>query len=222
MDTIFNDYMLYYEARMKRRQQTDIYSHSYLSEKAIYELVASCNSMEDIQARAAEFRALSVQNAIALVKDQEMYRKQVYEDCKEFIRAEAPAAILEMIDSMQVDMEIVEMVNRVHQKNSIDITLDQLTAMFYSDFTAMENIEVYKQARIPEEWRAACDGYAQDSMDSGKKLWRETQLPEARNWQPGWTLNYDLLHETRHRRLIPVNDVELEKKIALHKMYKPA
>ena len=85
----------------------------------------------------------------------------------------------------------------------------------------MENIEVYQQAVIPDEWRQECNGHAQEAMDSGKKLWQEKQLPEARNWKPGWTLDYKLLFEDRHRRLIPVNDLEMEKKIALHKLYKP-
>ncbi len=222
MDTLFNDYILYYKARMKRWENSNTYPHSYESEKAIYELVASCSSMEDLQNKADQFRALTVQNAIALVKDQEIFRKQVYEDCKEFIRAKGPAAVLEKIEEMRSDMELVEMVNRVHQKNSIEITVDQLVSFFYSDFVAMENIEVYQQASIPEEWKKESEGYAQDAMESGKKLWQETQLPEARNWQPGWTLNYDLLQEERHRRLIPINDIELEKKIALHKKYKPA
>lgn len=221
MDTIFNDYLLYYEARMKRRQHSNVYTHSYQSEKAMYELVASCSSLEDLQAKSDEFRRLSVQNAIALVKDQETYRKKVYENCKEFIRAEASAAILEKIDGMQTDMEIVEMVNQVHQQNNIDITVDQLVDFFYSDFIAMENIEVYQQAIIPEAWRKECNDHAQEAMDSGKKIWQENQLPNARNWKPGWTLDYKLLYEDRHRRLIPVNDVEMEKKIALHKLYKP-
>ena len=222
MDQLFNDYILYYEARMKRWQDNEIYSNSYQSERAIHDLVASCKSMEELQGKADQFRSLAVQNAIALVKDQEVYRKKVYEDRKEFIRAKAPIAILQKVAAMQSDMDIVEMVNGVHQKNSIEITVDQLVTMFYSDFVAMENIEVYQQASVPEEWRNECNGYAQDIMNRGKKLWLEIELPRAHQWQPGWTLDYLLLHKERHRRLIPVNDEEMEKKITLHKMYKPA
>jgi hypothetical protein len=222
MENIFNDYLLYYEARAKRRQNSDVYTHSYRSEKALYDLVASCTSMEELQGKPDEFKALSVQNAIALVKDQEAYRKKVYEDCKEFIRAKGPATIIEKISGMGTDMEIVNMVNQAMQENSIEITVDQLISFFYSDFIVMENIEVYQQASVPEEWRKTCDGYAREAMESGKKIWQEKQLPEARQWQPGWKLDYNLLHEDRHRRLIPVNDVELEKKIILHKIYKPS
>ena len=207
---------------MKRWQGSDIYTNSYRSEKALYDLVASCKSMEELQTRAEEVRSLSLQNAIALVKDQETFRKKVYDDCKEFIRAKGPAAILEKTDAVQSDMELVETVNRVLQQNSIEITVDQLVNFFYSDFVPMENIEVYQQANVPGEWRKRCDEYARDTMESGKKIWQENQLPEARKWQEGWTLDYALLHEERHRRLIPVNDEELEKKIILHKKYKPA
>ena len=222
MDQIFKDYLLYYEARMKRRQNSDVYRNSFESEKAFYDLVSSCNCMEELQSKSDQFRELGVRNAIALVKDQEIYRKKVYMDCKEYIRAEASAAILEKAEAMKTDMELVEMVNQVHKQNSIDITVDQFVDFFFNEFIAMENIEVYKQSIIPEEWRKDCNQYAQDTMDSGKKLWEEKQLPDMRNWSPGWIMNYQLLYEERHRRLIPVNDAELEKKIALHKNYKPS
>ena len=222
MDQVFNDYLQYYEARMKRRQNDPVYTHSYRSEKALYDLVASCGSLEELQEKKEAFIQLSVRNAVALVIDQETCRQKFYEECKEFIRAKAPEAILQQVEAMKTDMEIVEMVNRVHQQNNIEITVDQLVSFFYSDFIAMENIEVYQQAVIPEEWRSDTNTYARESMNSGKKLWQETQLPAARDWEPGWTLNYSLLWEDRHRRLIPVNDEEMEKKIALHKMYKPA
>ena len=221
MDQVFTDYLLYYEARMKRRQNDPMYPHSYGSEKSLYDLVASCSSMEELQEKREVFIQLTVKNAIALVIDQETCRKKFYEECSEFVRAKAPAAILEKAEKMKTDMEIVEMVNRVHQQNNIEITVDQLVSFFYSDFIAMENIEVYRQAIIPDEWRNDSNKYAQESMDSGKKLWQETQLPAARDWEPGWTLNYSLLFEDRHRRLIPVNDMEMEQKIAFHKLYKP-
>ncbi|HMC99041.1 MAG TPA: hypothetical protein VKH37_02780, partial [Ferruginibacter sp.] len=154
--------------------------------------------------------------------DQENYRKKIFDESKEFIRAKAPAAILEKIDSMTSDMDLVNMINNVMQENSIEITVDQFTNFFYADFVAMENIEVYQQASVPEEWRATIDRYAADTLADGKKLWQEHQLPDARNWKPGWTFSYELLTEDRHRRLIPVNDEELEKKISLHKTYKPS
>jgi hypothetical protein len=221
MDPIFNDYLLYYEARMKRRQNSTDYANSYQSEKAMYELLASCNSMEEMQGKADQMKALSLQNAIALIKDQELIRKKIYEDCKEYIRAKAPQSILEQASACTTDLELIEMVNRVQQKVSIEITVDQLADGFYGDFTALENIEVYQQSTIPEEWKETCNGYAQAAMERGKKNWLENELPNARNWQPGWTMEYDLLKEDRHRRLIPVNDEELEKKINLHKQYKP-
>ena len=222
MEQIFKDYLLYYEARMKRWQNSEAYTHSYKSEKALYDLVASCSSMEELQSKADAFRALTVQNAIALVKDQETYRKRIYEDCKEFIRAKGPATILEKIDGSNTDMELVNIVNKVMQENSIEITVDQLVNFFYADFIGMENYEVYQQSNIPDEWKADCKQYAQDILDSGKKIWQEHQLPEARHWKAGWVLDYELLNEDRHRRLIPVNDEELKKKIALHKIYKPS
>jgi len=222
MDSIFTDYVTYYHARMQRWENNDAYPNSYQSEKALYELVAGCSNMEELQSKAEQFKALAVQNAIALVKDQEIFRKKIYGECKETIRAKAPTAILAQLDTATTDMELVNMINTVHQQNNIDITVDELLNMFYSDFVAMENIEVYQQAVIPAEWKEVCKQYETAIFESGKQLWQQEQLPAARQWQPGWIMDYDLLYETRHRRLMPVNDVELEKKIALHKTYKPA
>jgi hypothetical protein len=206
---------------MQRWQNNAVYSNSYLSEKALYEFVVACGTMEALQGRAEEFKALTVKNAIALVKDQEALREKAYKYCKETIREKGPANILAQADTVQTDMDLVSMVNKAMQQNSIEITVDELLAMFYSDFVIMENIEVYQQAEIPGEWKEKVKGYAQDIFDSCKKLWQQEQLPAARQWQPAWILDYNLLHEERHRRLIPVNDTELDKKIALHKLLKP-
>ncbi|MEP6674167.1 MAG: hypothetical protein ABJA78_03405 [Ferruginibacter sp.] len=222
MDQVYNDYILYYEARMKKREYDPFYNHSYLAEKAMYELVASCSSMEELQGQADQFKTLSVQNAVALVKDQERFRQKIYNDCKETIRAKAPAVILDQLDEMKSDADIVNMVNNVLQQNNIEVTVDQLMHIFYSDFIALENIEVYQQAVVPEEWKTKIAQYEKDIFESGKKIWLEKELPEAGQWQQGWILDYALLKEERHRRLIPVNDEELEKKISLHQKYKPA
>ena len=221
MEKVFEDYILYYEARVKRLENNEHYTNSYASEKTLCDLVKTCNSVDELQTKVEEFTALTVKNAIALIKDQETYRTQVYDDCKETIRAQASATILAGIDARQSDLEVIDMVNKVHQQNNIDVTVDELVNMFYSDFVAMENIEVYRDAEIPEEWKAQCAGYAKDTMESGKKLFHEVELPNARQWKAGWVLDYNLLKEERHRRLIPINDEELEKKIALHKTYKP-
>ena len=220
MDTIYKDYILYYEARMKRREHDAVYTNSYLSEKAMYELVASCNSIEDLQSKAEWFKELTIQNAIALVRDQETYRKAKYEACKESIRLQSPSTILQQLDNIHSDSELIDMVNKVHQQNNIDVTIDQLMNIFYNDFVSLENIEVYQQAEVPEEWKVKIAEYKKDIFAVGKKLWQETELPAARQWKQDWTMNYELLKQERHRRLIPVNDEELNKKIALHKTYK--
>ena len=61
------------------------------------------------------------------------------------------------------------MVNKVHQQNNIDVTVDQLTNIFYSDFAALENIEVYQQAEVPDEWKAKITAYEKEIFAGGKK-----------------------------------------------------
>jgi hypothetical protein len=56
MDTILKDYKTYYEARMKRRESSAVYIHSYLSEKALFDMVNACESMEELRIKGKAFQ----------------------------------------------------------------------------------------------------------------------------------------------------------------------
>jgi len=45
-------------------------------------------------------------------------------------------------------------------------------------------------------------------------------LPHARKWEPDWQFNFDLIWEERHRRLIPIPDEELKKRVRQFKTYR--
>jgi hypothetical protein len=57
-------------------------------------------------------------------------------------------------------------------------------------------------------------------IDSGREAWVKDVLPSVRNWDPDWKFNFDLIWEERHRRLIPVPDEIVKKRIEQFKRYR--
>lgn len=59
-----------------------------------------------------------------------------------------------------------------------------------------------------------------ETIAEGKKLWKDVMVPESQKWQPDWKFDVDLIWEDRHRRLIPVPDELVEKRIQQFKTYR--
>lgn len=221
MDNTLKDYIAYYEARMKRYANNDIYINSFEAEKQLYQLVASCKSMQELSSKAEQMKELSVKTAIALIKDQEKFKEKVFEECKEIIKAKGSKAILNQIDTVKSDMELAETVSHITQKNSTEISADQIIDEEFNDtrLKILEDIEEYENAEIPEEWKLEVEQSKQNILNEGKEFWQKQKLLEIRKWHTEWDINYNLLWQERHRRLVPIDDEELKKKIILHQRY---
>jgi hypothetical protein len=214
------DYIEYYKSRMKKYENNPMYKNSYQSEKAILDAISGIEKMDDFRG-IMETQKLHVKNAIALVKDKSMAEKDTFLEMKEFIRARAAERILEVIDSLQSDMELANTCSKIATETGVEISLDLMTGYFYGDFAAMENVIAWEQAEVPPEWKNEINvEWPAETRGSLKKIWEETTIPMARYWDKGWTLNYDLLWEDRHRRLIPVPDEALQKMIEQHKKFR--
>ncbi len=96
MDQIFEDYKLYYKARMDKYENNPLYLYSYQSEKALSDAMQSCNQLADFKEKLGD---LNVKNAIALIKDQETARLAHYSNLREEKRAISPGLILNDIDT---------------------------------------------------------------------------------------------------------------------------
>ena len=155
------------------------------------------------------------------MKDQETARKKHYEELKEYIRLHAPERILDKVDSVETDLELVKMVNDIESEVSIEIIVDLFTQEIYNDLMMLEEIEVYQSAEVPDEWKNEINHQIpQEMIEEGVKDWKESFVPNARNWDPNWQYNASLIWEERHRRVIPIPDEILEKRIKQFKTYR--
>lgn len=220
MEIRHQEYIDYYHVRMKKYENNSLYPHSYQSEKELYDAIANSKDLEEF-GRKVEEGNLAVENAIALVKDQETARKNLYQELKEKIRLHAPLRILDVVDTVTTDTELVNSVSEIEGEVNVEITLDLFTDQIYHDLMILEEIEVYQKAEVPDEWKNEINQeYPQDLIDQGRKDWMDHVLPNAQQWDPHWQYDFDLIWEDRHRRLIPIPDQVLKKRIEQFKSYR--
>lgn len=219
METRHKEYIDYYKSRMLKYECNPMYEKSYKTEKGLYEAIANSSSLDEFKKKLEE-KNLVVKNAIALVKDKETARKKHFEEIKEFIRLKAPNRILEITDSIQNETELIQKSNEIESEVSIEISIDLFTDIFYSDFPMLENIEVWQTAEVPEEWKQDLNKYITEALKEGKTSWEREIIPNARNWKPDWTFDFNLIDEERHRRKIPVPNPIIEKRIEQFKKYR--
>lgn len=220
MEIRHQEYIDYYHVRMKKYENNSLYPHSYQSEKELYDAIANSKDLEEF-GRKVEEGNLAVENAIALVKDQETARKNLYQELKEKIRLHAPLRILDVVDTVTTDTELVNSVSEIEGEVNVEITLDLFTDQIYHDLMILEEIEVYQKAEVPDEWKNEINQeHPQDLIDQGRKDWMDHVLPNAQQWDPHWQYDFDLIWEDRHRRLIPIPDQVLKKRIEQFKSYR--
>lgn len=220
MEKRHQEYMEYYQARFKKYEDNPLYPYSYQSEKALYDAIATSDKLDEF-GRKVEEGNLAVENAIALVKDQETARKKLYQELKEEIRLHAPLRILDIIDTVKTDIELTNTVSEIEGEVSIEITLDLLTDQIYHDMMTLEEIEIFQSAEVPDEWKKEINqDYPQELINMGREDWTESVIPNAHKWDPHWQYNFDLIWEERHRRLIPIPDEVLKRRVEQFKTYR--
>jgi len=220
MDQRHQEYIKYYRSRMLKYENNPLYKNSFETEKSLYNAISNSENLDEFGKKIEE-NNLAVKNAIALVKDQETARKKHLEELKEYVRLKAPLRILEIIDSMESDMELVETVSKIEADVNIEISIDLMTDYFYNDFLSLEEIEVYKSAEVPKKWQNEINHeYPQEMISLGRESWTNDVMPSAHNWDPQWRFDFDLIWEERHRRLIPVSDEVVRERIGQFKIYR--
>ncbi|MDO8870772.1 MAG: hypothetical protein Q7V10_08505 [Methanobacteriaceae archaeon] len=220
MNQRHQEYVKYYESRLKKYENNLLYPYSYKSEKALYDAISESEDLEEF-GQKVEWGNLAVKNAIALVKDQETARKNLLIELKEEIRLHAPSRILDIVDSLKTDVELINTVSEIEGDVNVEVTLDLFTDQIRYDLMILEEIEVYQSAEVPDEWKNEINQEnPQELIKQGNKQWEDAMLPQAQKWDPPWQYQSDLIWEERHRRLIPIPHEVLEKKIKQFKTYR--
>lgn len=210
MDTLLEDYKAYYKARMDRYENDPNFTHSYQSEKALFEAMNSCSELAEFKDKIGD---LNIKNAIALVKDQESARLKHYHEYQEDIRALGPKWILEKIDGAADANAVVTISSELEQKASIEITLDGFIDVVYQDLIPLlETLEVTEKAEIPAKYESDRQEQVAEIRQQISERIKDTNQ-QAQNWNPNWSLNLELVWEHRHRKKIPLNDAVLRQRL---------
>jgi hypothetical protein len=176
----------------------------------------SCQELIEFKDKIGD---LNIKNAIALIKDQETARLAHYTALKEDIRALGPTWILEKIDSATDANDVVTISMEMDQKASIAITIDGFMDAVWTDLIpSLETLEVMEKAVIPSRYESDRQSQLAE-IKAGIKSTIADLHNQARDWEPGWRLNLDLLWEFRHRKKIPLTDEVLQKRINELKNY---
>lgn len=212
MDKILEDYKAYYLTRSKRYANNPHFKRSAQAEKNLSDAMQACSSMNDAMG-GGEMAKLAQLCATALLLDQSQYRNEVYTELKETIRAKGHANLLSKCSSIDNTTDLVRESTEILLNNSKEISEDLGTVSYFkSSLSKLEEIEEYENAEVPS-------GY-QDEMKRGAARSKEelknslaTSQEEFRKYHPNYQFNWDILWEDRHRRMIPLPDDILTKRI---------
>jgi hypothetical protein len=208
MDNILQEYKDYYRARYERIAGNPRYPNSIASEKKLYDAMASCNELEEFKDKIGNLNEL---NAVALVLDQETIRNEEYTNLKEDVRALGPQRIVKRCESATTVQEVITITLEESNKNSIEISMDEAVREF-NDWIHLENIEIYSKAQVPDRWKADHASNVEASKNRLKDIFDD--LEKNNNpWQEGWKIDFDLIWEERHRRLLPFSDGTIKKRL---------
>jgi hypothetical protein len=208
------EYLDYYRVRAAKYVGSPIYQQTAANERALLEAFERAPTIEEA---APDVVACSQRAAAALVIDQERARAAFYDEIDEPFRARASREVLAAVEGLSDPVEVVNVAASVRAAAQNAEVVDELVRSFESDLDALELLEVYTSPDIPQRWQADYAQAAADTVAGLARVWREERLPAARQWDPAWTLRYETLWETRHRRRIPFSDEMLGRRIAEHR-----
>jgi hypothetical protein len=154
--------------------------------------------------------------ACALVKDKNLMEQAFFNDIKEIIRVHASNRILEKVDKFENVTDLITMVNEEENKCMIEITMDEANRQFHSDWDLMDNVEIFENAVVPDEYKK---GMLEKANFFREEIKENVARIEENNshWQSGWKLTPDIITEHRHRRLLPYKDEHVAEQLKKYK-----
>ena len=206
------DYRDYYWSRARRSAANPLYPETAAAERAMAEAVDATSSIDDLRATAIE---LSVEMGRALARDRANARAAVYAETAETVRAQGPAEVLVGVETAVDAPALASLLAAIEQRMTIAVTVDEMTRLWATSLTTLENVEVWRTAQVPDRWKAELETYASEAVAAAQDAWSKVEA-EGRRHQPGWSFDPEAARAERHRRLVPVAHEVFERRLAEH------
>lgn len=212
-DDLLSEYKAYYAVRAEKYAGNPNYAFSYEAEKKLSQAMQICNKLEEFKDTIGD---LNERCANALIKDDAIMEREHFKKHKEDIRIKASIEILEKADEQKVVMDLITMVNKVMNKNMLEITEDEAQRQLFYDWDAINMEEIMSHAEVPDKYKQGMQDSAKWYRDYVKDN-AQRLVQEIRKFAPDWTLKPDIILAHRHRRLSPFSDEHILEQLAKYK-----
>lgn len=209
-----DEYRTYYRARAARFAAQPDYPATAAAEARLAEAVEQATSMADLQQRVLG-DGLALECGRALAGDQARARAALFARTKEDVRAQEPAEVLAGLDAVTDAAALASLGSGAAQRNVQAVTADEHHRIWTLSLLALENVETWRTARVPDRWRVELDGWAEDALVGERQVWQEA-VAAGNQQQPGWRFDEAVARAPRHRRLVPLPDDVLDVRLAEH------
>ncbi len=212
-DNFLQEYKEYYSVRAEKYADNPNYPNSYKAEKALSDAMQSCAVLEEFRDKIGNLNELC---AVALVKDEYLMEKAHFTKHQETVRINASQQVLQKTETITEVMELMPAVTEIENANSIKISMDEAHREFQSDWDLVDEITIYENAVVPDNYKQKMMQSAQKTKDS---IISGVNSLEKNNteWQAGWRLNPEINMEYRHRNLLPYSDEHITEQLAKYK-----
>jgi len=221
VDQRHQEYVDYYRARLAKFENNPLYPNCAAAERAMFDAISTASNLEEFGEREAA-QKLSLNCAIARVRDTETAEANFYLELQETVRAKPHLEVLERLDQStpQTVEDLSGMVSEIHVTWQLKISADEtLRDEFWGDWKILEDIDCDEQAEVPPRWSEERKAAVSRELKRGAEHYAEHTLPGTRKFIPDYQPNWEELWQIRHRRRFPLADDIVKERIAAHRRY---
>ncbi|MBQ1606823.1 MAG: hypothetical protein II088_08445 [Bacteroidales bacterium] len=206
-DQRLEEYRAYYDARTERYANNPLMKHSYEAEKKLRDLFYRYDNLDEI---GQNLGRLNTDCAFATWRDQYEMESEYYESVQEPIRKKGADQILAELDRQSELLDMMNKVNDLTNKNSVEITADEANGKaLMENWKQLDKIDIYTKAVVPAKYKPYMQKIVDDEKESIIKS-RESVEKTIGDWVEGWRMKPEITLEYRYRHIMPYSDQEID------------
>ena len=206
-DQRLEEYRAYYDARAERYANNPLMKHSYEAEKKLRDLFYRYDNLDEI---GQNLGRLNIDCAFATWRDQYEMESKYYESVQEPVRKKGADQILAELDRQSELLDMMNKVNDLTNKNSVEITADEASGKaLMENWKQLDKIDIYTKAVVPAKYKPDMQKVVDDEKESIIKS-RESVEKTIGDWVEGWRMKPEITLEYRYRHIMPYSDQEID------------